>query len=377
MCSISRRVDGLPLVSGLHLGCGARLVDDVDRLVGQEAVVDVLGGQLGGRAQRLVGVGDVVMLLVLRLEPAEDLVRLLDARLDQLDLLEAAGERAVALEVLLEVLERRRADAAQLAAGERGLQQVRGVHGAAVGRAGADHGVDLVDEQHGAGLLLEGAEHRLEAGLELAAELRAGEQRAHVEGVDLDVLQAGRDLLAMDAQRQSLDDGGLADPGIADEDGVVLAAPAEHVHGALELALAADERVDAAGGRLLDQVDGEGGEGIARGRRVVVVAAAGVAVGRRRLGRRLRDAVRQVGDDVESGDALLREQEGGVRIGLPEDRGQQVGAVDLLTSGRLHVRRRALEDALEAERLLRRALVTRVERILLVEVGAPAPGGAA
>ncbi len=304
-------------------------------------------------------------------------MRLLDARLEHLDLLEAAGERAVALEVLLELLERRRADAAQLAAGERRLQQVRGVHGAAVGRPGADHGVDLVDEQDGAGLLLEGAEHGLEAGLELAAELRAREQRAHVERVDLDVLEAGRDLPAMDAQRQALDDGRLADPGIADEDGVVLAASAEHVHGAFELALAADERVDAAGGRLLDQVDGEGGERIARGRRVVVVPAAGVAGRPASARRRLRDAVRQVGDDVEPGDALLREEEGGVRIGLPEDRGQQVGAVDLLTSRRLHVRRRALEDALEAERLLRRALVIPGRASPARRGRSPAPGGAA
>src|SRR5215475_10516132 len=147
----------------------------------------------------------------------------------------------------------------------------------------------------------------------------------------------------------------------------VLPTPAEHVHRALELALAADERVDAAGGRLLDQVDGEGGERIAR-RRGLVVVTAGITLGRRRLGRGLRDAVRQVRDDVEPRDALLGQEEGGVRVGLPEDRGQQVGAVDLVAAGRLHVCRRALEDALESERLLRWALVARGERLLLVEV---------
>src|SRR5262249_3674254 len=56
-------------------------------------------------------------------------------------------------------------------------------------------------------------------------------------------------------------------------------------------------------------------------------------------------------------------------IGLAEDGGQEVGTVDLVAAGRLHVRGRALEDALEAERLLRRPLVARVERLLLVEVG--------
>src|SRR5262249_60072392 len=132
-----RRTYLLRLAPWLHLRRSARLVDHVDRLVGQEAVVDVLGGQLGGRAQRLVRVADVVVLLVLRLQPAEDLVRLLDARLDELDLLEAAGQRAIALEVLLEVLEGRGADAAQLTARERRLPQVRGVPGAPRGRTPA------------------------------------------------------------------------------------------------------------------------------------------------------------------------------------------------------------------------------------------------
>ena len=52
------------------------------------------------------------------------------------------------------------------------------------GGAGADQGVDLVDEQDGVGLVLELLEHALQALLEVAAVLGAGEQRAHVERVD-------------------------------------------------------------------------------------------------------------------------------------------------------------------------------------------------
>jgi len=49
------RAHGLLLPpGGLHPERGAGLVDHVDRLVGEEAVVHVLGGQLGGRAQRAV-----------------------------------------------------------------------------------------------------------------------------------------------------------------------------------------------------------------------------------------------------------------------------------------------------------------------------------
>ena len=54
----------------------------------------------------------------------------------------------------------------------------------------------------------------------------------------------------------------------------------------------------------------------------------------------------------------------GVRVGLAEDRDQHVAAEDLVLAGRLHVRRGALEDALEAERLLRRATSTPSRQLL-------------
>jgi hypothetical protein len=70
----------------------------------------------------------------------------------------------------------------QLAAGKGGLEHVARVHGA-LGLAGADHGVQLVDEQDDLALLLgQVVEHALEPLLELAAELGASDQGAHVEG---------------------------------------------------------------------------------------------------------------------------------------------------------------------------------------------------
>ena len=82
---------------------------------------------------------------------------------------------------LLILVERGRADAVQLAARERGLEQVRGVH-RAVGLARADDGVHLVDEQDdAAGRGRHLLQHGLEPLLELAAVFRAGDQRAHVE----------------------------------------------------------------------------------------------------------------------------------------------------------------------------------------------------
>ena len=83
---------------------------------------------------------------VARLEAAEDGDRVFDVRLADEDRLEAPLQGGVFFDVLAIFVERRRADAAQLAAGQGRLQQVGRV-AAAFGRAGADDGVQLVDEQ--------------------------------------------------------------------------------------------------------------------------------------------------------------------------------------------------------------------------------------
>ena len=126
------RSDGLPpLGLGHEMLRRARLVDHVDRLVGELAVMDVARRQLHRRLDRLGRVADVVVLLEVGLEAREDLDRVLDRRLVHVDLLEAPRQRAVLLEVLAELLVGGRAHAAQLAALKRGLQQVRRVHRAA------------------------------------------------------------------------------------------------------------------------------------------------------------------------------------------------------------------------------------------------------
>ena len=69
-----------------------------------------------------------------------------DARLADEHRREPALERGVLLDVLAVLVERRRADAAELAAREHRLQQVGGVDGA-FGGARADDRVQLVDEE--------------------------------------------------------------------------------------------------------------------------------------------------------------------------------------------------------------------------------------
>ena len=205
------------------------------------------------------GVFDVMELLVAILHAHQDLDRLLLGRRIDLDRLEAALERAVLLDVLPVLGRRRRADAADLAARERRLQDVGGVE-RAFGRPGAHQRVQLVDEHDDVRVLGQLLHDRLEALFELAAILRAGDNQRDVERQDALVGQEVRHVAAEDLLRQPFDDRGLADARLADEHGVVLRPAAEHLLHALELVVATDQRIEQVLHRRFGQIATELGE---------------------------------------------------------------------------------------------------------------------
>ena len=205
-----RRVD-------LHPQPRAGLVDEIDRLVREKPVGDVAVGEHRGRDERGVANPHPVMRLVALLEPAEDRDRVRDGRLADEDRLEPALERCVLLDVLAVLVERRRTDRAKLATREHRLEQVAGRDRALRG-ARADDGVQLVDEENGSPFARgDLSEHRLQAFLELAAILRAGDQRADVECPDSLAFEPGGDVTGNDALCEALGDRGLADAGLADQ----------------------------------------------------------------------------------------------------------------------------------------------------------------
>jgi hypothetical protein len=117
--------------------------------------------------------------------------------------------------------------------------------------------VQLVDEQDDLAFLLgEVVEHALQALLELAAELGAGDQRAHVERQDALALEHLGHFAVDDALREAFDNRGLAHARLADEHGVVLGAAGEHLDGAADLVIAADHRVELARRGTRGEVDG-------------------------------------------------------------------------------------------------------------------------
>ena len=349
--------DGLAALAFRHEVLGrARLVDHVDRAVGQLAVVDVARGKLHRRADRVRGVAHVVMLFEAGLQPHQDLDRVGHVRFVHVDLLEPAAERAVLFKVLAELLVGRGPHAAQLAARERGLQQVRRVHRAAAGRAGADDGVDLVDEKDRVVVILELLHDGLQPLLEVAAIAGAREQRAHVEREDRGAREDLGRLAPRDLEREPLGDGGLADARIAHQQRVVLAAAAQHLDAALDLVGAADQRVHVALLRLFVQV-----HAVFRQRGFVLAGLGARRLGLRflvgalhvpgfREGRVLGHAVGDEVDGVVARHLQFLQEEGGVGFAFGEDRDQHVRARDLGPARRLDVDRRALDHALERGR---------------------------
>ena len=182
-CWMRRSTSSISTRGGLdlHLQPRGGLVDQVDRLVGEEAVGDVALRERRGGDDRRVGDADAVVDLVALLEPAQDRDRVVDVGLADEHRLEAALERRVLLDVLAVLVERGRADARSSPRASIGLSRLAASIAPSAG-AGADDRVQLVDEQDDLALgVLDLLEHGLEPLLELAAVLRAGDQRADVE----------------------------------------------------------------------------------------------------------------------------------------------------------------------------------------------------
>ena len=255
-------LDDLPLDDvqlgghGVDLGAdhGAGLVDEVDGLVGEEAVGDIAVGQGGGGDDGAVLDLDAVVHLVPLLQAAEDGDGVLHRGLGDHDGLEAPLQGGVLLDILAVLVEGGGADAVQLAPGQHGLEQVARVHGA-LGLARAHDGVQLVDKEDDAALgLFDLVEDGLQPLLKLAAVLGPGDQGTHVQGEDGLVLQGGGHVPLDDPLGQPLGDGGLAHAGLADEHRVVLALAAQDTDDVADFVVPADDRIQLVGPGPLHQV---------------------------------------------------------------------------------------------------------------------------
>ncbi len=200
-------------------------------------------GEGGGGDEGAVLDADAVVDFVAFFEAAEDGDGVCGGGLGDLDGLEAAFEGGVFFDVLAVFVEGGGADAAELAPGELGLEEVAGVHGA-FGFAGTDDGVELVYEEDDSALAGGDFEEEcFEAFFEVATIFGAGHHGAEVHADEAFVFEGLGDVAGDDAACEAFGDGGFTDAGFADEDGVVFGFATEDLHDAADLMVAADDGI--------------------------------------------------------------------------------------------------------------------------------------
>ena len=136
-------------------------------------------------------------------------------------------------------------------------------------------------------------------------------ERAHVEGEQFLVLEAVRHVAVDDAQRQALDDGGLADAGLADQHRIVLGAAGKYLDGAADFLVTADHRVELAVAGGLGQIAG-----------IFLQRVIGV-LGRLRVGGAALAQLLDDGIEVLRGDPRLSENFSGVAVLLKRNSEQE------------------------------------------------------
>ena len=174
--------------------------------------------------------------------------------------------------------------------------------------------MQLVDEDDGVLILHQLFHDGLEALFKLAAILGAGDDERKIEGEHALVGEEAGHFAVGDALRQTFDDGGLADAGLADQHRIVLGAAAEDLDDALEFAVAADERIELPVHRGLGQVAGELGQ------------QAGLALALLLRGLLLRDAGQLVANLRKLQAALLQDLRGEALLFAQQAEQQMFGA---------------------------------------------------
>src|ERR1019366_8049278 len=323
------------------------LVDEVDRLVREETVRDVAVGEVRRRDQRLVGDRHLVVLLVPVSQPSQDLDRVCQGRLLDLDRLEPPFEGGVLLQMLPVLVERCRTDRLELAAGEHRLEDRGSVDGALC-RAGTDEGGEVVDGQNEVSACPDLLQDLLEPLLEVAPVATTRDERSKVEGVELLALQRLRDVVVHDLLGQPFDDGSLADTRLTDENWVVLRAPRQHLHDSLDLPITTDNGIELVLTRQLGKVPAElveqrrpggaiGARGTGRGRRTLTSLVA-----REKLDDLLADTG-QVGAQAD-------EDLGGDTLALAHEPEQHVLGADVVVAELQRLPEGQLEDLLRTWR---------------------------
>ena len=331
------------------------LVDHVDCLIGQFAVVDITGRQFHGGFDRIVGVADLVVIFEVGLQTLQDFHRVLDRWLVHVDFLETTSKCAVFFEMLAELFVGGRPHAAQLTALQCRFQQVGRIHRTARGRTRTDHSVDFVDEQNGIVVVFEFGHNRLETLFEITTITGSSEKGAHVEAEDRRFRQHLGHFAVYDLAGKAFGDSGFTNARITNEKRVVFTAAAKHLNAAFNLVIATDQRINVPLRGFRVQVHAVFGKsGVFRFgcfgcclRCTVFFVVSAHDWTRLAKGGVFGNTVRDKVDRVIAGHFLILEEIGRIGFAFRKDRDEDVRTRDFCATRRLDVDRGALDHTLE------------------------------
>ena len=219
------------------------LVERVDGLIRHKAVGNVAVCQFDTGCQRLVSIGNVVMLLVAALYVVQNLQRFLVGCWFYLYLLETALKRTIFLYTLAIFVERCSTNALYCASSQCRFHYVGSVH-RAWSRTCSDNGVNLVDKHNHIRICLQFLHKSLKALFKLSAILCTSHNTRHVERVDA-LTKQHRTCVALFYQLcQSFYYCALTNTWLTNQYWVVLLAAPQYLNNALNLALAAHTWVE-------------------------------------------------------------------------------------------------------------------------------------
>ncbi len=239
------------------------LVQEVDRGVRKGSILQVAFGELCGRHHGPLADLHLVVDLVLHGDGAQDLQGGLERSGFDRERSELAKERGVSIGQLARPVDRRRSEQAHVPAREHGLEQVGD---AAADRSLPDEGVDVAHvEQRLFRRAFEPRKNLTQPLFDFASKLRAGDEQARLELEQAELGEARRGVAGRQAHGERADDRGLARPGLADQERMVLVPALENLEQTTDLDVTTDDGVEATLARAVDQVMREARESVAAG----------------------------------------------------------------------------------------------------------------
>ena len=185
----------------------------------------------------------MVVAFIIGFNAQEHLVGVLNRRLIDLYRLKTAFKRRILFNIFTVLIECSCTDHLNLSAGERRLQDIRGIHGA-LSISCTHKVVDLVNEEDNIPLLLDLVHKPLDTALELPAELRARNEGCQIKQMQFFVGQTCRDISGRHLQCKALGNRRLTNAGFTDQTRIVFRAAAEDLLNTIDLLITSNDPVN-------------------------------------------------------------------------------------------------------------------------------------